>query len=280
MSKSNGVRYPKATKKLILKKRIATLMRQFSLFFGSGEYAKSARVLTYHSTPDGFEGSDTYQMSTPKDIFSEQMQFLYENKYNVVSCEKLVEEITSGRCIEPMTVAITFDDGFKNNLTNAFPILERYKFKATMFLATDFIGLSAEQLSWDDISYLSKTDVFSFGAHSVTHRKLIGLDKLELEKEIGMPKMILEQILKSPIDLFAYPFGCYGSFDRNSIDILKSKGYKAAFTTIAGYNTINTDPYLLKRTRISWFDDRKEFAKEMVGAYDWYALWQRLTGTP
>lgn len=220
------------TKKLLLKKTIATLMQQTLLFSIAGKDGKGARVLNYHSISDKFIESDSYQMSTPKDIFSEQMQFLYENKYNVISCEKLIENITNAQSIALKTVAITFDDSFRDNLTNALPVLERYGVKATIFLATDLVGRGAEQLSWDDISCLSKTGVFSFGAHSVTHRKLAGLDKLELEKEIGMPKMILEQILKSPINLFAYPFGCYGSFDKNSIDILKSKGYKAAFTTI------------------------------------------------
>lgn len=268
------------TKKLILKKAISALIEQFDLFFGSRKYAKGARVLNYHSIPDEFDDGDFYQMTTPKDIFSEQMRFLYENKYSVISCGELVEKITNSQPIEPKTVAITFDDGFKDNITNAFPILERYKFNATIFLTTGLIGRDAEQLNWDDISYLSKTSVFSFGAHSLTHKKLAGLDKSELEKEIGMPKIILEQVLKKPVDIFAYPFGCYGSFDKNSNDMLKFKGYKAAFTTIIGCNTVNTDPYALKRTRISWFDDKKEFAKEMIGAYDWYALWQRLTRTP
>ena len=268
------------TKKLILKKAIASLMRQLRLSFGSAEDSNGARILNYHSIPDDFDDTDLYQMSTPKDILSIQMQYLYENKYKIVSCEKLVETILSGQPIESKTVAITFDDGFKNNLTNALPILEKYKFKATIFLATDLVGRNTKQLSWDDISYLSKTSVFSFGAHSITHKKLFGLDKGELEKEIVIPKTILEQFLKKPINLFAYPFGCYGSFDKNSVDMLKSKGYKAAFTTIIGYNTINMDLYALKRTRISWFDVKKEFIKEMAGAYDWYAVWQWLSKTP
>lgn len=268
------------TNKVILKRAVSRVLQQYNLLFRPGYHVNGVRVLVYHSIPDELDKGDLLQMSTPKDIFSQQMQFLYDNKYDVVSCDEIVERMNSGQPFERATVAITFDDGFKNNLINAFPVLEKYKFKATIFLATDFIGKSNDWLSWDEIAYLSRTGIFSFGAHSVTHRKLASLDKTELEREIRFPKAVLEQFLKKPIHFFAYPFGSYGSFGEDSIGILRSSGYKAAFTNIIGYNVVDANPYLLKRTRISWIDDRKEFTREIFGAYDWYELWQRLTGTP
>ncbi len=268
------------TKKLIIKKAIAEVIQRSTGFFNSGHCREGCRVLNYHSTPESFDAGDSFQMSAPKDVFLAQMQYLYENKYSVISSEELVEKILKREAIAPKTVAITFDDGFKNNRTVAFPILQKFSFKATIFLATDLVGKNADYLDWDDVSYLAGTGLISFGAHSLTHRKLASLNRPELEKEIGGSKAILERFLKEPVRIFAYPFGSYGSFTGVAIDVLRSQGYKAAFTTIIGRNTVQTDPYLLKRTRISWVDDANEFAKEMCGAYDWYGLWQRLIRTP
>jgi peptidoglycan/xylan/chitin deacetylase (PgdA/CDA1 family) len=102
------------------------------------------------------------------------------------------------------------------------------------------------------------------------------LTRDDLESEIYASKRILEDNLKTVVDLFAYPFGSYGSFDNEVKAALKAGGYKAAFTTIAGVNTLSADLFALKRTRISWYDDEAEFLKELEGDYDWYGIWQAL----
>ncbi len=267
-------------KKLTLKKTIANIAFHFNPFRTILDVARGEfRVLTYHSITDDLIGDDNYQMTTPKELFKEQMRYLNENSYSVIPCGEMIDNIKENKEMPPKTICITFDDGFKDNLTNAAPILARYGFRATIFLTVNFIGRSEQWLNWDDLMELTAMGIFSFGSHSLSHKKLHRLETNELKNEMGLSKNILEDHLRTTIDLFAYPFGCYGSFDKSAVDAVKSAGYKAAFTTIAGSNTIESDPYLMRRTRISWFDDKYEFAKELEGAYDWYELWQKIRRT-
>jgi peptidoglycan/xylan/chitin deacetylase (PgdA/CDA1 family) len=263
------------SKKLIFKKAVSNL-----LFYPSrvlNDKRDGFRVLNYHSITDSFAKEDHYQMTTPRGLFEMQLGFLSENGYNVVSCDEAVKALTGHVQMPPRAVCITFDDGFKDNMTYALPVLKRFNYKATIFLTTGFIGKSREYLDWDDVKYIMESGVFSAGGHSLSHKKLSTLSPDELSMELTSSKKVLEDQLKRPVDLFAYPFGCYGSFDARVKDLLRSSGYKAAFTTIAGFNTRATGPFEIRRTRISWFDDKREFLKELSGAYDWYKIWQKIS---
>jgi len=262
--------------KLCLKEKIGDFAFKINPFLNIRVEKNGFRVLNYHSiTNDVVEGDD-YQMTTPKQLFDKQMEHLSKNEYNVLSYDNIAGKIAQREGLPERTVCVTFDDGFKDNASNAMPILQKYGFKATIFLTVDFIASGKKWLDWNDIAELKKTGIFSFGSHSVSHRKLSGLSMDELKEEIGVSKKILEDHLKIPIFLFAYPFGSYGSFDKRAVEALRREGYKAAFTTVAGFNSINQDPYTIRRTRISWVDDEYEFVKELNGAYDWYRLWQMI----
>jgi len=268
------------SKKLILKKRIADLAFFMKSSYKCDVNGEVCRVLNYHSVTDAFHSGDAYQMTTPRPLFEKQMMFLSSNGYNVISCDDLVDAFIEQKRLPEKAVCITFDDGFKDNMTNALPVLEKYGFNATVFLTADFLGKNKDYLDQKDIRRLYSTGLFLFGGHSYSHRKLLGLVEAELEYELVLSKKVLEDNIGGPIRLFAYPFGSYRSFDKRTEDCLKRNGYMAAFTTIAGFNTYNSDLFRLRRTRISWFDDEKEFRKELCGAYDWYNIWQKINQTP
>jgi len=266
--------------KLFLKRNIADLVLRMNSLNGQGVSSKACiRVLTYHSIADEFINGEYAQMTTPKDLFEYQMRFLHENNYRSISCEDMVMSLISKKEIQPKSIAITFDDGFKDNLTNALPVLKKYGFKATIFLTTGFVGKNKDYLSWKDVDELLDSGLICFGLHTCMHKKLSGLSDAELDDELGLSKRILEEKTKRPVNIFAYPFGSYGSFCEKTVRVLKEKGYKAAFTTIAGTNTAETDMFRFRRTRISWYDDPAEFPKELSGAYDWYKLWQKISKT-
>ncbi len=266
------------SKKLIMKKAVSDLLFPLSLLLNGKR--DGFRVLNYHSITDSLEKEDSYQMTTPRALFEAQLRFLSENGYNVVSCGEAVKALTGHTQMPPRTVCITFDDGFKDNMTYALPVLKKFNYKATIFLTTGYIGKSRKYLDWNDVKYMTESGIFSAGGHSLSHKKLSALPPDELSAELVSSKKILEDKLGQPVDLFAYPFGCYGSFDARTKDLLKSSAYKAAFTTIAGFNTRAADPFEIRRTRISWFDDKREFLKELSGAYDWYKIWQKISTAP
>lgn len=262
--------------KLLLKKILASGIYHLGKIFNRKDIHKNAfRILMYHSVSKEYR-QDPLQKTIPLFLFKEQMEFLREDHYCILSCEEIIERFLKKEKLPPKTVAITFDDGFRDNL-DVLPIIKEYEIPITVFLVTDFIGKNENYLNWSDIQMLFKEGLVSFGAHTLSHPNLKNLNRIELEREIGLPKKIISDYLKREIILFAYPYGGYGFFDKRMIELIKSFGYKAAFTSISGVNQEDSfDAYQIRRTRISWFDDRKEFSRELKGVYDCYAFWQRI----
>ncbi|MFH1190110.1 MAG: polysaccharide deacetylase family protein [Candidatus Omnitrophota bacterium] len=267
-------------KKIVIKKAIADLMYGAASFLRAEPAKGGFRALCYHSITDGPVEDDHYQMTTPKGTFEAQMRYLYESGHSVMSCDEIVDKMENGIALPPKALSITFDDGFRDILTNAAPILMKYGFKSTVFLPVDFIGKSRQYLDLGEARELLRTGVFSAGSHSMSHANLHNIAPEDAAREAGSSRRILEDRLMTDIRLFAYPYGGYGAFNKTTMDILKAGGYKAAFTTIAGYNRPDRDLYALKRTRICWFDDEDNFMKELQGAYDWYEIWQKIIRTP
>ena len=241
---------------------------------------KGIRVLAYHSITDKLIENDWDENTTPKDLFDRQMGYLADNEYNIISCREVIQCLTAHREIPPKAVAITFDDGYKNNYINAFPVLKKYNFCATIFLTINFLrdySGNARYLSCSEIINMRKSGIVDFGSHGLTHRALTRLDEQQLNKEVERAKQKLEGIVNDKIYLFAYPFGHARSFNKQIVETVKSAGFAGACTSIFGLNDLKTDHFLLRRNRISWLDDLSEFEKHLVGGYDWYALYQRFT---
>jgi len=266
--------------KILLKKNLGTVCD-----FVSGQAAKQndIRILLYHKITDEPAREDWAQMTTPASLFEEHIKYLKEKGYKSIFAEDIPEELTRKDDPAQKTVCITFDDGYKDNFTNAFPILKKYGFRATVFITTDFVGkkgLRERYLAWEDILRMKEEGVFSFGCHSVSHRNLAGLSETELEKEIKTSKDILEEKLNTKIDTCAYPFGWYDSFTEGIVGTLKKEGFTCAFTGIYGGNRKRTNPYLLRRISVSWIDDVNELGKILRGSYDWYSIYQRIASKP
>lgn len=115
------------------------------------QHESVATILMYHSVPtlDESRWIDPCNSISAK-AFDQQMQFLSRHRH-VVSIEELVQKLEQGETIERETVAITFDDGYRNNLTVAAPILAKYNLPATIYLATGYVESGQNQ--WIDTLY-------------------------------------------------------------------------------------------------------------------------------
>ena len=100
-------------------------------------------ILTYHRVNDD---GDPFFSALPTAVFERQMRHVARN-YRVLPLEDLVERLQRGG-LPRNTLAITFDDGYRDNLTHAAPILSRLGLPATIFLATGFIGTA--EVPWFD----------------------------------------------------------------------------------------------------------------------------------
>lgn len=252
--------------------------------FGSRTREVSVRCLMYHSIVPGRQ-EEPDQMTTPVDLFRQQMAFLDSEGYRVEAATTVLKRLRAGESLAPNTVVITFDDGFANNYHLAFPILRRYRFPATCFLITAALDgerarlhnlWDEEYLTWEQAREMQANGLVQFGCHSATHRNLRGLPHAALCEETEGAKRRLEQGLEHPVEVFAYPFGSYGTWDAAARTAVERAGFLGAFTTVAGINTATSDRFLLKRSRVSWCDEIPEFGRLLRGAYDWYALVQLL----
>ena len=179
-----------------------------------GKSANDLRIpiLMYHSVSDAAEHGvhPYYRINTTPTIFAEHMKFLKENDYTPIDLKDL-GHCTAIGLSKKKCVAITFDDGYDDFHTMAFPILAEHHFPATVFLPTAFIGSSNERfpgkkhLTWDQVSWLSDRGI-NFGSHTATHPRLVSLGSEEIEHEIKHSKQIIANKLGKAIDAFSYPF--------------------------------------------------------------------------
>ena len=218
----------------------------FLIGFIRGQYV--APIIMYHSVnPDAVAEN---RLAVPTEAFERQMRFLKEHHYNVLSLESLAGLIKEKKKIPRKSIAITFDDGYKDNYIYAFPILKKYNLPATMFIIVDEVGRpQADRLSWDEIKTMQDSGIITFGSHTLGHEHLPDIkSEQDLKKQIFDSMGILEEKLNKKITIFSYPNGGFNDRVRR---IVIDAGYKLAVATNPGKKFANDDIFALKRLRIS-----------------------------
>ena len=121
---------------------------------GRGLWAKSLTVVNYHRIDDPYRKNfDSFKpnvSATPQD-FDRQLDYLAE-WFNVVSLKDIVDWLDGRKQLPPFAALITFDDGYLDNYTSAFPLLRKHNFPALIFLTTGHIGTDAP-FYWDMAAY-------------------------------------------------------------------------------------------------------------------------------
>lgn len=220
-------------------------------------------ILMYHHV-DGRAGE--WKLSVSPQSFAAQMEYLYQNDYQVLDLGDYIGRLKKGQKIPGKTVVITFDDGYKNNFTEALPVLKKYGFPSTIFIQVDGIGREG-YMTQEEIKTLIKNGIH-IGSHTVHHGFLPDLSVEDKRSEIVLSKKTLEEALGIPVPLFSYPGG---GFDAVSRQIVVESGYAGAVATHPGRDYPNKDPYALKRIRISRTSDNLlVFWLQLSGFYTYY----------
>ena len=236
-------------------------------------------ILMYHSISETDEAGihPYFQIATSPTVFSNQMQFLYENGYAAITLSEAAKKLMDGDTNIDKVVVITFDDGFADFYTTAFPILSRYRFNSVVFLPTAFIANSPSQfkgipcLTWSQIKELHGASVH-FGSHTVNHVQLASATPSVLENEIRYSKETIENTLGCGVESFSYPYAfpeSSHSFRRRLKDILVTAGYKNGVSTIIGTAANRHDAFFLPRLPVNTWDDSRLLYAKLKGDYNW-----------
>jgi len=210
------------------------------------------------------------------------MQFLADQGFQVVSlkeaCRRLAADGDLARAI-----VLTFDDGHRDFLTNAAPVLQQHRFTATLFVVTGRLGDTA---SWSSVDknreLLSRNEVcelksqgFQLGSHTVSHADLRMLDDAALERELTDSHATITE-LGETFAPFAYPGGMFAKREREAVE---RAGYDCAVIVGGRWgNGPETDRFLLKREPMLASDSLNWFKKRVNGFYEAHYLIARARG--
>jgi len=233
-------------------------------------------ILMYHDVSDLPERAPHpyFQTNTDPATFRLQMEWLVENGYRAIPLAKIEEELARPAGESGKSFVITFDDGFRSFREHASPVLKRFGFPATVFLATGYIGrrfMNKECLAWGEVRELQAEGI-EFGSHTVSHPRLHGMAWASIRNEIGRSKTAIEDATGKPARLFSFPYA-FPQEDHEFVDhlgrALKNCGYSLGVTTMIGTAAPGEDSMFLKRIPVNMHDDGTLFQAKLEGGYDW-----------
>jgi peptidoglycan/xylan/chitin deacetylase (PgdA/CDA1 family) len=213
-------------------------------------------VIAYHKIDEPTKDIRIRGAFTSPKRFAKQISHLKKQGFVFYSASELIEYYLEHQRFPAKAITLTFDDGWKDNYTNAFPVLREHGIKATIFLVPSCIGTvsskvvaegesAREHLSSEEIIEMSHHGI-EFGSHSVNHKHLHQLAPQEIEYEVEESKRQIENLIQQPCKVFAYPAGF---FTETAQDAVKKAGYIAAFSSVYG-PVEKLDIYALNRTEI------------------------------
>lgn len=209
--------------------------------YEASENGTKVLVLNYHKIDNM-----NISLSVLPEDFDEQMKYLYEHGYHTITPDELYDSLEGTGTLPDNPVLITFDDGYRDNYDNAYPILQKYGFKATVFVVTSFLGKYPNYMTWDQAREMDANGI-SIESHTVDHKSMTDLTDDQLRTELVNSKKKAEQELGHPVDYMAYPTGTY---NLHIAQLVKEAGYKAAFTIKYGNVDKASNIYALERVPV------------------------------
>lgn len=230
------------------------------------ESATGIPVLSYHQIND----EEHNQLTVPVAEFDEEMAYLHDHGFHTITPDQLHAYLTEDAPLPEKPVLITFDDGYRDNYTNAFPILQKYGMTATIFLVSDYMDRFDNYLTWQQVQEMSEAGIY-MGSHTLSHFELTGLSPADLHLQLEGGKLATEWKTRKFTEYIAYPCG---SVNDEVLAETKACGYKGGFTVRYGLIQKGENPYLMDRVPI-FGNIKHSFLKFKLRLYG-APLWGRL----
>lgn len=230
------------------------------------------KIFNYHNVAVPPVGARMVKLYVTPSLFDRQCRMLQQLGLRGVSLGeglRAMERGDSTRC-----VALTFDDGYADNLLEAAPILKRYGFSATCYIVAGCIGthnvwdakmLAAEKplMTLDQIKRWIDAG-HEIGSHTFSHPHLHTLDRATADHEVIASKFELERLTGAKVEHFCYPFGEYND---ETLELVRSAGYLSAVTTQRGVACDSNDKVRLPRISINGDKGLFKFALKAATSY-------------
>jgi len=253
-----------------------------------GDGARTLRVLMYHKVNDQWPNPTT----VPTAVFEQQMSLLGQLGYVPVALDAVRDHYLHGFPLPPHAVLITFDDGYRDNVENALPILARHGYPAVVFVPVGYLddssplphedplrllGVRNDTIGWAELAELEAGGI-RVESHGIAHRPLSELEPAEAVREITFSKLRLEERLGREVEAFAYVKGSLADYQPEHASLVQQAGYKLAFTSVSGANGPETDRFRLRRYNVEPYPPRT-FELVLAGACDLIAVKDTVAGT-
>lgn len=232
---------------------------------------QSGVVVAFHRV---HEDRDVSGLTVDRRTFEQYCEF-FRRHFRVIPLGDLVAKLEKG---EPLNrhLAITFDDGYRDNYETAAPVLERLSLPATFFVVSQWIGSNIVPwwdgnrgqyhtwMTWDQVRDLRRRG-FEVGSHTRTHSDLGAITGDCARQEIMGGRQEVEAQLEERIDLFAYPYGGSQHMAEENRELVKEAGFRCCCSCYGGVTGSGDDPFHLQRVAISpWYATPHQFGLELV----------------
>ncbi len=218
---------------------------------------KAVPILMYHVIAPPVAGAPYPDLYVLRKDFAGQVRWLARHGYHAVTLRRVYDAWRGRGTLPDRPIVLSFDDGYRSQFTNAFPILRARHWPGVVNLE-----VNDEHRSWG--LSLARARVLVRGgweidAHTISHPDLTALGAAALEREVNGSRQILRRQLRVPVDFFCYPAGRY---DGAVIEAVRSAGFLGATTTRYGLAR-PSELFTLKRVRINGSDGLAGFASKL-----------------
>lgn len=218
------------------------------------------RALMYHSVGADVVDDVLGLYNISPSLFRAHMEALAQlQKTRLAPLQKMDSEVGG--------IAVTFDDGYRNTLEVAAPVLSGLGIPFTAFVAPGFVSSGDPlYLSPAGLVELASVPGATIGAHGYTHRRLTDCDDAELDSELTGSRAWLEDLLGRPVTSMSYP---HGAADQRVRVAAAKAGFRIAACSRFGSHTRGEDPLMVARTDVWAQDNQSRFLAKLAGDWDW-----------
>jgi peptidoglycan/xylan/chitin deacetylase (PgdA/CDA1 family) len=218
-------------------------------------------ILMYHGFTE--DPSELYSAVVSIDMFEQQMSYLKDNDYTVLTVSELARLLSSGQALPPNAVVLTFDDGYEGFYDLAYPVLQKNQLPGTAYLYVD--GMVNGGITWDEARQLTGDGLLEVGSHGISHHMLPLMMPEEIITELIESRLRLESELDVSVETFCYPIGALTPAIARKVE---AAGYAAAVgTTYQRGEFAIDDRYVLQRVMVTPAADYPLMFRFMVSGY-------------